>query len=70
MYWPDFDDNLNVGSWEHIEQISTVTMTFVQATFVLVTFVHIRSISAVTDTIWAKQLRQGQGKANARLRQG
>ena len=25
-------------------------VTFVQATFVLVTFVHIRNISAVTDT--------------------
>ena len=51
--------NLNVGSWEHLEQIPTVTVTFVQAifvqeTFVLVTFVHIRNISAVTDTIWTK----------------
>ena len=47
----DFDETLQVGSWEHLEQIPTVTVTFVQATFVLVTFVHIRNISAVTDTI-------------------
>ena len=57
-YWPDFDDTLHVGSWEYLEQILTVTVTFVQAivqaTFVLVTFVHIRNISAVTDTIWTK----------------
>ena len=48
-----------LGSWEHIKQIPTVTVTFVkaifvQATFVLGTFVHIRNISAVTDTIWTK----------------
>ena len=53
-YWHDFDETLKVGSWEHLEQIPTVTVTFVQATFVLVTFVHIRNISAVTDTIWTK----------------
>ena len=44
-YWPDFDQTLKVGPCEHLEQIPTVTVTFVQATFVLVTFVHIRSIS-------------------------
>ena len=48
-----------VGSWEHLELIPTVTVTFVQAifvqaTFVLVRFVHIRNISAVTDTIFTK----------------
>ena len=83
-YWPDFDETLQVGSWEHLEQIPTVTVTFVQATFVLVTFVHIRNISAVTDTVKGKvnarsrqcqgkvkaRSRQGQGKVNARLRQG
>ena len=47
-YWPDFDETLQVGSWEHLEQIPSVTVTFVQAIFVLVTFVHIRNISAVT----------------------
>ena len=31
-YWPDFDETLNVGSWEHLEQIPTVTGRFVQAT--------------------------------------
>ena len=50
-YWPDFDQTLKVGSWDHFEQISTATMTFVQATFVLATFVHIRTISVVTDPI-------------------
>ena len=44
-YRPDFDETLQVGSCEHLEQIPTVTVTFVlaifvQATFVLVTFVH------------------------------
>ena len=33
------------GSCEHLEQIPTVMVTFVQASFVLATFVHIRSIS-------------------------
>ena len=28
-YWPDFDQTLNVGSWEHLEQIPNVTLTFV-----------------------------------------
>ena len=28
-YWPDFDETLNVGSWEHLEWIPTVTLTFV-----------------------------------------
>ena len=55
-YWPDFDETLNEGSWEHLGQIPTVTATFVQttfvqATFVQVTLVHIRNISAVTDPI-------------------
>ena len=45
---------LKVGSWEHLEQIPTVTMTFVQETFVLATFVHIRNISAVSDLILTK----------------
>ena len=55
-----------VGSCEYLEHIPTVRVTFVhvifvlatfvqeifvQATFVLVTFEHIRNISAVTDTI-------------------
>ena len=34
----------------------SVTETFVQAIFVLVTFVHIRNISAVTDPILTKRL--------------
>ena len=50
-YWPDLDQTLNKGSWEHIQQITTVTTTFVQATFVLGTFVLISNISAVTGPI-------------------
>ena len=53
-YWPDLDQTLNKGSWEHIQQIRTVTATFLQATFVLGTFVHISNISAVTGLIWTK----------------
>ena len=50
----DFDKTLNIGSWEHLEQIPTVTVTFVQTTFVLMTVVHIRKISDVTDPILMK----------------
>ena len=39
------DQTLNKGSWDHIEQITTVTTTFVQATFVLRVFLHISNIS-------------------------
>ena len=53
-YSPDFDKTLKVGSWDHLEQIPTVMMIFVQATFVLATFVHISNISAVTDPILAR----------------
>ena len=45
-YWPNFDQTLSKGSWEHIGQITTVNTTFVQATFVLGTFIHISNISA------------------------
>ena len=50
----DFDKTLNIGSLEHLEQIPTVTVTFVQTTFVLMTVVHIRKISDVTDPILMK----------------
>ena len=50
----DLDQTFNKGSWEHIQQITTVTTTFVRATFVLGTFVHISNISAVTGPIWIK----------------
>ena len=49
-----FDQTLKVGSWEPLEEIPTAMVTFVQATFVLATFVHIRNISAVTDPILTK----------------
>ena len=55
--WPDFDETLKVGSCEHLEPIPTVRVTFVHATFVLPTFVHIRNISAVTDSILMKLYR-------------
>ena len=45
---------VKVGSCEHLKQIPTITVTFVQATFVLATFVHIRNISTVTDPILMK----------------
>ena len=50
---------LKISSWEHLEQMPTVMVTFVQAifvqaTFVLVTFVHIRNISALSDPILMK----------------
>ena len=48
-YWPNFDQTLNMGFWEHLEQIPTVTVKFVLATLVLLTFVYIRDKSAVTD---------------------
>ena len=54
-YWPDLDETLNIGSWKHIQQITTVTTTFVQATFVLGTFVHISNISAFTDQVMTKE---------------
>ena len=50
-YWPDFDENLKVASWEHWEQFPTAMLRFVQATFALVTFVHISNMSAVTGPI-------------------
>ena len=53
-YWPDFDGTLKVACWKHLEQIPTIKLTFVQATFVLVTFVHIRNISTVADPILMK----------------
>ena len=52
--WPNFDETLKIGSWEHLQQIPTVWGTFVQTTFVQMTFVHIRNISSVTDPILAK----------------
>ena len=53
-YWPDFDQTLKVGSWDPLEQIPTVMVTFVQATFVPETFVLFRNISPVTDPILTK----------------
>ena len=50
-YWPNFDETFKVGSWDHLEQISTFAVTFVQETFFPATFVHIRSILAFTVPI-------------------
>ena len=51
MFLTLFDQILKVDSWDNIDQIPTVTVTSIQATFVLVTFVHIRNISAASDLI-------------------
>ena len=40
IYWPNFDKTLKVGFWGHPQQIPTVMVIFVQAPFVLVTFIH------------------------------
>ena len=40
-----------------MQQITTVTMTFVKATFVLGTLGHISNVSAVTGPIWIKKKR-------------
>ena len=53
-YWPDFDQILKVGSWDLFEHILTVT--FVQAIFVLATFVHILNISPVIYSILTKHV--------------
>ena len=53
-YWPNFNQTLNKGSWDHLQQIPTMTMTFVKATFVMATSVHIRNVSAVTAPILPK----------------
>ena len=53
-YRPDFDKMLKVGSCEHLEQILAVRVTYIQATFVLVTIVRIRNISTVIDPILMK----------------
>ena len=68
-YWPDFDQTLKVGSWEHLEHIPTVMVTFVQAAFVQATFVqaafvqatfvppkfvHIGNVLSVTDLTLSK----------------
>ena len=49
-----FDKTLKECFWEHLEQIPTITVTFVHTIFVLAIFFHIRNISAVTDPILTK----------------
>ena len=51
---PNLTKILNIGFREHLEQIPTDMVTFVQATFVLAKFVHIRNISAVADSFLTK----------------
>ena len=43
-----------VGPWDHPERIPMVTVTFVEAMFVLATFVHIMNKPSVTDQIVTK----------------
>ena len=54
LFWPNFKGRF-LG--DRLEQIPTVMVTFVRATFLLATFVHISHIS-----------RQGQGKVKASSR--
>ena len=54
IYLPDFAQTLKVGFCDHPQQIPTVMVIFVQATFVLGTFIHVRNISAITDPILTK----------------
>ena len=61
-YWLDFDQTLNVGSWDNLYQIPTVMgTTFVQGTCILATIVHISNISAVTELILTIFLDQSLG---------
>ena len=43
-YWPNLDQTLKVGSWDHLKQILTIKVTFFRSTFALATFVNIRNI--------------------------
>ena len=62
FYWPDFDETLKVASRDPLEQIPSIKLAFVQVTFTLVTFVHIRNILAVTDSILSKLWRKVRKK--------
>ena len=39
-YWLNFDQTLKVSSWDHLWQMPTVKVTFVQVKYILATFVH------------------------------
>ena len=58
-HWPHFDQTLKIGYWDHLEQILSVAVTFVQAIFVLVTFVHIRNTSTVYRPDFDQNLKVG-----------
>ena len=53
-YSPDFDQILKVGSWDHLEQIPTIMVTFIEAIFFMVTFDHFKNISAGIDKFFNK----------------
>ena len=57
-YWPDVDQTLKVGSRNHLQQMPTVMVLFIYSTFVLVTLVPFRNISAVTNSDLIKLLRK------------
>ena len=69
-YWPDFDQTLKEGSWDHLRQIPTVKVTFVQATYVMATFVHTSNISTQGQCKVNVRSMQGQGKVRAREGKG
>ena len=58
--WPNFDETLKIGSWEHLEQIPTVVVTLVLAKFAQAIVVHIRNILAVADLILTKLCKWGR----------
>ena len=51
-----FYETLQVGFFDDNYQISTITMTFVQAIYDLAIFVHISNIKTVTVPIFTKSL--------------
>ena len=63
-YWPDFDETLKVGSWEHLEQIPTVTVTFSRQ-HLFWWHLYISGISQLLLTRFGLNLK---GKVKARLK--
>ena len=53
-YWPNFNETLNIGSWEHSEQVPPVTVTFVQKYLSWGYLSYIWNISDVTDPMLTK----------------
>ena len=67
-YWPDFDETLKVGSWEHLEQIQTGRVPFVPVICPYQEYLNYYWHNL--DQILKAMSRQGQGKVNASSREG